>query len=109
MKTIDMTKGNVTGVLIRFALPLMLGDLFQQMYVSVDSIILGQFAGPEPLAAAGSTIFLIRLIIGLFTGISAGASVVIAQCTGAKNSAKLEKAVHTLASLTLSAEAYLPL
>lgn len=101
MKGIDMTEGKVLPLMVRFAIPLMLGDLFQQLYIATDSVIIGQFAGADALAAVGSTTFLIRLIIGLFVGISAGASVVIAQSTGAKNFKKLEDAIHTMAGLTV--------
>jgi putative MATE family efflux protein len=101
MKTIDMTEGSTISVLLRFSFPIMLGDLFQQLYITTDSVMLGQFAGSEPLAAVGSTTFLIRLIIGLFTGISTGSCVVIAQCCGAKDYERLHKAVHTMAALTL--------
>ncbi len=101
MKSIDMTQGKVTPLLIKFAIPLMLGDLFQQLYIAVDSAIVGRYAGDISLAAVGANTFLIRLIIGLFVGISAGASVVIAHCVGAKEDKKLKDAVHTMAGLTL--------
>lgn len=101
MKAIDMTEGKILPVVIRFAIPLMLGDLFQQLYIITDSAIVGQFVGAKGLAAVGATTFLIKLIIGLFVGISAGASVVIAQCVGAKNMKKLEEAIHIMAGLTI--------
>ena len=101
MKSMDMTEGRVLPLIVKFAVPLMLGDLFQQLYIATDSAIVGQFAGGEALAAVGSTTFLIRLIIGLFVGISAGASVVIAQSAGAKDYNKLKASVHTMAGLTL--------
>jgi putative MATE family efflux protein len=102
MKTDEMTSGPVTVTLLRFALPVMLGDLFQQLYITTDSFMLGRLAGPLPLAAVGSTTFLIRMIIGLFTGVSVGACVVVAQCAGAGDSARLRKTVHTLAALTIA-------
>ncbi len=101
METIDLTQGKVLPKMVQFAIPIMLGDLFQQLYIATDSVIVGQFAGEKALAAVGSTTFLIRLIIGLFVGISAGAGVVIAQGVGAGNAKKLEAAVHTMAGLTL--------
>ena len=101
METIDLTQGKVLPKMVQFAIPIMLGDLFQQLYIATDSVIVGQFAGEKALAAVGSTTFLIRLIIGLFVGISAGAGVVVAQGVGAGNTKKLEAVVHTMAGLTL--------
>lgn len=101
MKGMDMTEGKVLPLMIRFAIPLMLGDLFQQLYIAADSAILGQFAGAGALAAVGATTFLIKLIIGLFVGISAGASVIIAQSAGGKDYKKLGEAIHTMAGLTI--------
>lgn len=109
MKRIDMTEGKVLQGMVQFAIPLMLGDLFQQLYIATDSAILGQFAGADALAAVGVTTFLIRLIIGLFVGISAGASVVIAQSAGAKDFEKLEDAIHTMAGLTIYGGIFLTL
>lgn len=96
-----MTEGKILPQMVRFAIPLMLGDLFQQLYITTDSVIIGQFAGIKALAAVGATFFLIKLIIGLFVGISAGASVVISQSTGAKDYDKLERSLHTMAGLTI--------
>lgn len=99
MKKLDMTEGNIMSLLLRFAIPLMLGDLFQQLYIAVDSAMIGNFAGAIPLAAVGSTTFLIRLVIGLFIGMSVGASVVVAQAVGAKNYEKVSGVIHTIISL----------
>ncbi|MDD5934809.1 MAG: MATE family efflux transporter [Clostridiales bacterium] len=64
-------------LLIRFAIPLMLGDLFQQLYGATDSVIVGKYGGDFALASVASSTYLLRMILGLFTGISAGASVII--------------------------------
>ena len=101
MKGMDMTQGKILPMMVKFAIPLMLGDLFQQLYITTDSVIIGQFAGIDALAAVGATFFLIKLIIGLFIGISAGASVVISQSTGAKDYEKLSRSIHTMAGLTI--------
>lgn len=101
MKSMDLTKGNVLQKIVQFAIPIMLGDLFQQLYIAADSVIVGRFAGETALAAVSATTFLIRLVIGLFVGISAGASVVIAQSVGAGNENKQEASIHTMAGLTL--------
>lgn len=100
MKNGSMTAGKVTSLLIRFAIPLMFGDLFQQLYIAVDTAIVGQFAGNGALAAVSSCTFLTRMIIGLFVGISAGASVVISHCVGAGNFSKAKQVIHTMWALT---------
>ncbi|MDD6037883.1 MAG: MATE family efflux transporter [bacterium] len=97
----DLTKGNVTKLILRFALPIMLGDLFQQLYISADTAIIGRYAGDSALVAVGSTTFLIRFVIGLFVGISTGASVVLAHCVGARDDERSARTVHTMAALTL--------
>ena len=90
-----MTEGNIWGKIIKFALPLMLGYLFQQFYTAVDSIVVGNFVSKQALAAVGTTTPIVNMLIGFFTGLSSGASVVIARSFGAQNHQKLEDAVHT--------------
>lgn len=101
MKSLSMTEGKVAPLLIRFAIPLMLGDLFQQLYIAMDTAIVGRFAGDTALAAVSSSTFLIRMLIGLFVGVSAGASVVISHCVGAKEYEKGKLVIHTMGMLTL--------
>lgn len=101
MKNLSMTEGKVTPLLIRFAIPLMLGDLFQQLYIAADTAIVGKFAGDTALAAVSSSTFLIRMLIGLFVGISAGASVVISHNVGAKDFEKVTQVIHTMGALTI--------
>lgn len=101
MKNLSMTEGKVTPLLLRFAIPLMLGDLFQQLYIAADTAIVGKFAGDTALAAVSSSTFLIRMLIGLFVGISAGASVVISHSVGAKEFGKVRRVIHTMGALTL--------
>lgn len=96
-----MTEGVVWKQLLLFAIPLIAGDFLQQLYSTADSIIVGQFVGKTALAAVTSTETLITVIIGLFSGISAGATVVIARYFGAKNEEKIGKAVHTVALITI--------
>lgn len=100
MKNLSMTEGKATPLLIRFAIPLMLGDLFQQLYIAADTAIVGKFAGDTALAAVSSSTFLIRMLIGLFVGISAGASVVISHNVGAKDFEKVKQVIHTMGALT---------
>lgn len=97
----DMTQGSISGLLFAFAVPLMLGNLFQQLYNTVDSLIVGNFVSKQALAAVGCTGPIINTLIGLFSGLAAGASVVISQYYGAKDDEKLGKAVHTTVMITL--------
>ncbi len=98
----DMTEGGITRLLITFALPLMLGNVFQQLYNTVDSIIVGNFVSRQALAAVGCTGPIINTLIGIFGGLAAGAGVVISQYYGAKDREKLRRAVQTTIALTLS-------
>lgn len=100
-KTRDMTQGVIWKHLLAFALPLMVGNLFQQLYNTVDSIVVGQFVSKQALAAVGSTTSIINMLVGFFSGVSVGAGVVISQRFGAKDPEGVHKAVHTTVSLTL--------
>lgn len=99
-KTQMMTEGNIIREIIVFSIPLLIGNLFQQLYNTVDSIVVGNFIGKEALAAVGSSNSLINLIVGLFVGISTGASVVISQYYGGQNKENIHKAVHTAMAVT---------
>ena len=96
-----MTEGVIWKQLLWFALPLMVGNVFQQFYNTVDSIVVGNFVGKEALAAVGSVGSIINSVIGFFGGLAPGASVVIAQSYGAKNDGKVSIAVHTTFCMTL--------
>ena len=97
-----MTEGSYQKKLILFALPVMLGDLFQQLYNAIDSLIVGNFIGSSALAAVSSAGNLLFLIVGFFQGIAVGASVVVAQFIGARNAADTSKAVHTTVAFGLA-------
>ena len=97
----DMTQGSISRLLFAFAVPLMLGNLFQQLYNTVDSLIVGNFVSKQALAAVGCTGPIINTLIGLFSGLAAGASVVISQYYGARDNEKLGEAVHTTVMITL--------
>ncbi len=90
-----MTEGNISEKIIKFALPLVLGYLFQQFYTTVDSIVVGNFVSKQALAAVGTTTPIVNMLIGFFTGLSSGASVVIARSYGARDKDKLQDSVHT--------------
>lgn len=87
-KKLTMTEGSIIKSIMLFSIPLLIGNLFQQLYNTADSVIAGNFIGKEALAAVGSSNSLINLIIGLFIGISTGAGVIIAQYYGAKDKEK---------------------
>ena len=97
----DMTSGSIWRLLITFALPLAAGLLFQQLYNTVDTIVVGKFVGKEALAAVGSTSSIINMLVGLCSGLSMGASVVISQSYGAKDYVRLHDAVHTTILVTI--------
>lgn len=96
----DMTQGVIWKQLFWFALPLMIGNIFQQFYNTVDSIVVGNFVGKEALAAVGSVGPVINSLIGFFMGMATGAGVVISQAYGAKKDSKVSRTVHTTLVLT---------
>lgn len=100
-KDTDMTKGVIWKQILAFAFPLMIGNLFQQLYNTVDSIVVGNFVGKEALAAVGSTGPIINTLIGFFMGLSAGMGVAISQHYGAKDEKGVHDAVHTSLFITL--------
>ena len=89
-----LTEGCIWKKIIGFAIPLFFGNLFQQLYNAVDSLIVGNFIGSEALAAVSSSGSLIFLMIGLFNGVAMGAGVVIARYFGARDGEHLSRAIH---------------
>ncbi len=92
---VNMLEGPIWKGLITFAIPIFLGNLFQQLYNTADTLIVGNFLGKEALAAVSSSGNLIHLMIGLLQGIAMGGGVLIAKYYGAKDPENLQKAVHT--------------
>ena len=99
-RDVDMTSGNVYGLLIRFAVPLLLGNLFQQLYNTVDTWVVGNYVGKEAFSAVGTVSPIINMLIGTFLGLSIGAGVVISQYYGAKQEQKVSETVHTALVMT---------
>lgn len=93
--TLLMTQGDIWKLLITFSIPLIIGNLLQQMYNTADSIIVGNFVGSNGLAAVGSGTALINLIIAFAQGASVGAGVVVSQYIGADKKDKIKISVHT--------------
>ena len=91
----DMTEGTEWKHIVAFAFPLFIGNIFQQLYNTVDSVVVGNFVGADALGAVTSTIPIVFTLIGLFIGFTMGASVVISQFFGAKDIINLRKATHT--------------
>lgn len=98
--TRDMTSGSILKQVILFSLPLMLGNVFQMLYNTVDSIIVGNFVSKQALAAIGSTTVIVNMLVFFFAGFAVGAGVVIGQNFGAKNLDRLHDAVHTTMAAT---------
>ena len=99
--SILMTEGVIWKQLVLFSIPLLIGNLFQQLYNTVDSVVVGQFIGSEALAAVGSSTPLINLIIGMFMGLAVGSGVIISQYYGAQSADKMGWAVHTSIALSI--------
>ena len=95
-----MTEGSIARQVILFALPLMLGNVFQMLYNTVDSIVVGNFVGTQALAAVGSTTMIVNMMVFFFNGFSTGAGVVIANFFGARNLKALHKAIETTMAAT---------
>ena len=100
-KDVDMTQGNIIRHLITFAFPLLIGNIFQQLYNMVDTWVVGRFVSNEAYAAVGSVGPIVNMLIGFFVGLASGAGVVISQNYGAKRYDEVQKAVHTAITMTL--------
>ncbi len=102
-KGMKLLEGSIWKGIVSFAIPLFLGNLFQQLYNTVDSLIVGNFLGSDALAAVSSSGSLIFLMVGFFNGIAMGAGVVISKYYGAQDYENLKKAVHTDVAFGLAA------
>ena len=96
-----MTEGSITKNILFFSIPLILGNLLQQLYSTVDSVIVGNFVGSNALAAIGSSSSLIFLLIGFSQGVSVGAGVIVSQYIGAQQKEKIHDAIHTALALAV--------
>ncbi len=92
----DLTKGKESKVIFNFAIPMLLGNVFQQLYNVVDSIIVGNYIGKEALAAVGASFPIIFTLISLVIGIGTGSTIIIAQYFGAKDIKKVKRMIDTL-------------
>lgn len=96
-----LTEGSIWKGIIAFAFPMFLGNLFQQLYNTADSLIVGNFLGDQALAAVSSSGSLIFLLVGFFNGIAVGAGVIVARYYGARQFKKLSQAIHTMIAFGL--------
>ncbi len=103
----DLTTGNEAGVIFKFALPLIIGNVFQMMYNIVDSIIVGKFLGTQALAAVGASFPIFYTLIAFVIGIGSGATVIISQYFGAKDYDKVKRAIGTIYIFMFAAGAIL--
>jgi putative MATE family efflux protein len=92
----DLTTGRPAGLILRFATPMLLGNVFQQLYNVTDSIIVGRFLGKEALAAVGASFPLIFMLVSFIIGIASGSTIIIAQYFGAKDMAKVRRSIDTM-------------
>lgn len=97
----DMTHGSIVRHLFSFSLPLLIGYVFQMLYNTVDTWVVGNYVSNEAFSAVGTVGPIINMLIGIFTGLSSGVSVVISQYYGAKRDDKVHDAVHSAVFLTL--------
>ena len=98
---IDMLHGSLLDKILIFALPLAASMMLQQLFNSADVAVVGRFDSPQAMAAVGSNGAAINLMVNLFVGLSIGANVIVAQCIGRKDTAKIHDAIHTSISLAL--------
>ena len=97
-----MTQGVIWKQLFSFSVPMAIGLIFQQLYNTVDTVVVGRFVGKEALAAVGSTGSIVNMLVGFCAGLATGASVTISQCYGAHDHQKLSDAVHTTIVITFA-------
>lgn len=92
---VDFTQGNVLGKIVRFSVPLLVGNLFQQLYTVVDSIVLGRLVSPIALAAAGTVTPVTMLLLGVICGFTLGTSLLVARATGKKEPETVKRLVES--------------
>lgn len=107
LKQTDILTGSIPKQLLLFFLPIWFGTLFQQLYNTADTLIVGNFVGTNALAAVGATGAFVNLLVGLFVGLCSGAGVVIAQSWGAHDPEAVDRQVHTALVLSVGLGALL--
>ena len=98
----ELTEGSIGKALLRFFFPIMFGTFFQQLYNTVDAIVVGRFVGSDALAAVGGSAgMIVNLIVGFFVGLTAGASVIVSQFFGSGDREKVSKSMHTIYAFSI--------
>ncbi len=97
---LDMSSGSIPKLMLQFTLPLLIGNIFQLLYNTVDSLVVGNFVGTEALAAIGSTTMIVNIVIFFFNGMSTGATVLIGQIFGSHNTKRMHVAIETTMTMT---------
>ena len=100
---VDMTQGDPVRQIVKFMIPMLIGNVFQQLYNTVDSIVVGKYIGDNALAAVGSAGPIVNLLIVLFMGISVGAGIMVSQYFGARQRKALSRSIGTCLTMTLAA------
>lgn len=100
-KSTDLIYGSIAKSIFWFSIPLLIGNLFQQLYNTVDAYVVGNYVSKQALAAVGASSPITNMLIGFFMGLATGAGVVIAQYYGANDSKRLKQAIHSSAALTI--------
>lgn len=100
---VDMTQGDPVRQIVKFMIPMLIGNVFQQMYNTVDSIVVGKFVGDNALAAVGSAGPIVNLLLVLFIGISVGAGIMVSQYFGARQRKSLSKSIGCCITMTFAA------
>ena len=91
----SIVDGVIWKQLLLFFFPILIGTFFQQLYNTVDTVVVGQYVGKQALAAVGTTGTVINLLVGFFVGVSSGATVIVSQFFGANDRENISKSVHT--------------
>ncbi len=98
----ELTEGSIGKALLKFFFPIMFGTFFQQLYNTVDAIVVGRFVGSNALAAVGGSAgMIVNLIVGFFVGLTAGASVIVSQFFGSGDRQKVSKSMHTIYAFSI--------
>ena len=100
---VDMTQGDPVRQIVKFMIPMLIGNVFQQLYNTVDSIVVGKYIGDNALAAVGSASPILNLLLVLFMGISVGAGIMVSQYFGAKQRGSLSHAIGTSITMMIAA------
>ena len=99
----NMCEGPLVGKMLIFTIPLMFSGILQLLFNAADTIVVGRYAGPQALAAVGSTTALINLLVNMFMGLSVGANILVSRYYGARKETDIQETVHT--SITVAAAA----